>query len=123
MISSYNIYIIERLRDRNADLVTALLSGQEHVVDRAILIACKAGATALHVPMRLATKQLIDRAREQSLLTAVHTVNELADMSRVTAMGFDGVFTNYPSRLRQLIQNTRHITEPTAWAQHLSLAP
>ena len=123
VISSYNLHIIQRLRERNSDVVTALLSNQEHLVEHEILTARKAGASALHVPIRLATKQLIDRAREQNLITAVHTVNELPDMRRITAMGFDGILTDYPDRLRQLIQDTRQTTATTAWAQHLSLVP
>ena len=123
VISSYNLYIVRRLREINPDVVTALLSDQEHLIECELLTARKVGASALHVPIRLATKQLADRAREQNLITAVHTVNELPDMRRITALGFDGIFTDYPDRLRKLIEDTRQTTVTTAWDQHLSLVP
>ena len=123
VISSYNLHIVRRLRERHSDMVTALLSDREHFVERDIITARKVGASALHVPTRLVTKQLIDRAREQNLITAVHTVNEPPDMRRIIAMGFDGIFTDYPDRLRHLIQDARQTTVTTAWDEHLSLVP
>jgi glycerophosphoryl diester phosphodiesterase len=48
------------------------------------------------------TPEIIAAAHEAKLLVVVWTVNEIEDMSTLTAMGVDGIISDYPDRLNEL---------------------
>ena len=119
VISSYTRRILTRLRDRHEHLTTALLS-DEPVTDEAITkLAYASGATALHIPHRLASSSLAERTKQIGLLSAVHTVNETPHMQSLIQMGFDALFTDHPDRMRAYVD--RHSgSKDTTWSRHLS---
>ena len=49
------------------------------------------------------TPELVREAKGLGLIVLPWTVNDPADMSRLIDMGVDGIITDYPDRLRQLI--------------------
>lgn len=48
-------------------------------------------------------KEFVDAARERNLQVHVWTVNETADMKRLLDMNVDGIMTDYPDRLLELL--------------------
>lgn len=46
---------------------------------------------------------LVDDAHAHGLVLHPYTVNEIDDMKRLIALGVDGMFTNYPDRLKALL--------------------
>jgi glycerophosphoryl diester phosphodiesterase len=63
---------------------------------------------ALQVPrniggLQVVTKQFVEAAHLRNLKVHVWTVNETADMQRLIEMGVDGIMTDYPDRLLELL--------------------
>ncbi|MHC6175100.1 glycerophosphodiester phosphodiesterase family protein [Glutamicibacter sp. X7] len=52
----------------------------------------------------MVTESLISESHELGLKVIPWTVNERADMERLMEMGIDGIITNYPTRLRELME-------------------
>ena len=121
VISSYTRRIITSLRDRQEHLTTALLSDQPSTHEAITKLACVSGATALHIPHRLASSSLAERAQQAGLLSAVHTVNETTDMEKLIGFGFDALFTDHPDRMRAYVDR-QSTSKETTWSKHLSTA-
>jgi glycerophosphoryl diester phosphodiesterase len=61
------------------------------------------GAEALNPWLGLATRELVGSAHAEGLAVYVFTVNREEDMLRLLDLGVDGMFTDYPDRLRALV--------------------
>ena len=66
---------------------------------------------ALQVPERLGaltavTKDFVEAAHRRNLKVHVWTVNETKDMQRLIEMGVDGIMTDYPDKLLNLLNRT-----------------
>ena len=61
------------------------------------------GAEAINPWLGLATPELVEAAHAEGLAVYVYTVNREQDMRRLLALGVDGLFTDYPDRLRRLV--------------------
>ena len=63
---------------------------------------------ALQIPENLGglpivTKNFVAAAHRQNLKVHVWTINETADMERLINIGVDGIMTDYPDRLLNLL--------------------
>lgn len=63
---------------------------------------------ALQIPEKLGglqvvTKQFVENAHRRNLKVHVWTINEIADMQRLIDAGVDGIMTDYPDRLLELL--------------------
>ncbi len=62
------------------------------------------GATAWHPTYRLPLlRRMVPRVRRSGYRVNVWTVNEPDTMRRLLALGVDGIITDYPGRLRQMV--------------------
>lgn len=59
-------------------------------------------AVAVHPALRFVTARFVADAHQRGLKVFVHTVNQPGDLARMRALGVDGVFTDFPERVRQL---------------------
>jgi len=57
-------------------------------------------AFSVHPRMDLVTPGFVERAHRRGLKVFVYTVNDPGDMVRLETLGVDGVFTDFPERLR-----------------------
>ncbi|MEY3734528.1 MAG: hypothetical protein RL347_1887 [Actinomycetota bacterium] len=107
-IASFSPARLARLR--------ALLPGVESGAHPGEVIRLRAGvgslprASRVQVPARafgvdLATSSFIDRARARGLSVDVWTVDDPAEMSRLLDLGVDGIMTDSPSILRDVLDN------------------
>jgi glycerophosphoryl diester phosphodiesterase len=96
------------------DAYLSALGGAEPAARRALLLSPRSaerpleraravGAEAINPWLGLATRELIDAAHAEGLAVYVFTVNREEDMRRLLALGVDGMFTDYPDRLRELL--------------------
>jgi len=53
----------------------------------------------------LGTRALVEKAHGADLQVATWTVDEPEEMRRVIAAGVDGIMTNFPDRLRAVIED------------------
>ncbi|MBC7901653.1 MAG: glycerophosphodiester phosphodiesterase [Saprospiraceae bacterium] len=63
---------------------------------------------ALQVPenlgaLQVVSKQFVDAAHERNLKVHVWTINDPADMQRLIELGVDGIMTDYPDQLLELL--------------------
>jgi glycerophosphoryl diester phosphodiesterase len=103
LFSSFDDGILERLRALSSAARLAVLispSRPDHALDRARAV----GAESINPQLYLAAPALIEAAHDAGLAILVYTVNELDDMHRLLNAGVDGLFTNYPDRLRTLLE-------------------
>ncbi len=54
--------------------------------------------------IQIVTKDFVEAAHKRNLKVHVWTINEIADMRRLLEMGVDGIMTDYPDRLLNLLK-------------------
>jgi glycerophosphoryl diester phosphodiesterase len=68
-----------------------------------VAAAVGAGATMLSPKGVMITPELVTAAHDRGLRVVVWTVNEPAEMARHIAFGADAIVTDYPDRLRDVL--------------------
>jgi glycerophosphoryl diester phosphodiesterase len=63
--------------------------------------AVRQQAHSVHLDLESVTSDFVNRAHQSGLRVMVYTVNTSADAERMRAMGVDGVFSDFPDRIRQ----------------------
>jgi len=102
LFSSFSDEILGRLRALSSDARLAVLVSArrpEGALERARAV----GAEALNPRFELANAGFIDAAHAAGLAVYPYTVDALADMRSLLDAGVDGLFTNHPDRMRQLL--------------------
>ena len=94
--------MLARLRALSRAARIALLLSPENA-ERPIERARRLGAEAINPWRGLARRELIEAAHAEGLAVYVFTVDEPAEMERLLALGVDGIFTNFPDRMRALL--------------------
>ncbi|MCG8592409.1 MAG: glycerophosphodiester phosphodiesterase [Proteobacteria bacterium] len=102
LFSSFYDSVLERLRALEDGARLAVLVSARHP-ERVIERARAVGAEAVNPHVLLADRDWIARAHDAGLAVYVYTVDDVATMERLLEWGVDGLFTNYPERLRALV--------------------
>ncbi len=63
------------------------------------------------------SRRLLERAREEGLRVVPWTVNEITDMGRLIDWGVDGLITDYPDRLRAVLERRGMALPPSVHAK------
>jgi glycerophosphoryl diester phosphodiesterase len=106
LFSCFRPSVLRRLRDQDAGARLALLVSPEdrsYRLESALAEARALGCEALNPHWAQADATLVAQAHDAGLAVNVYTVNELKGMNRMVELSVDGVFTNYPDRLRALL--------------------
>jgi glycerophosphoryl diester phosphodiesterase len=113
LFSSFEDGVLARLRGLAPEARLALLLSPRRA-GRALERARALGAEALNPALRMARPELIDAAHAAGLAVYVFTVDEEPDMRRLLAQGADGLFTNFPDRLRRVVDQSHggEISDP-----------
>jgi len=102
LFSSFCDGVLGRLRALSSEARLAVLvpaRRPEGALDRARSV----GAEALNPWYGLVNTELIDLAHAAGLAVYPYTVDASADLRMCLEIGVDGIFTNYPDRLRELL--------------------
>jgi glycerophosphoryl diester phosphodiesterase len=67
--------------------------------------AAELGAWSINFNRKNVTKALVTEAHEQGLKVLAYTVNEPDDIDQMLRFGVDGLFSDYPDRVRSKIDN------------------
>jgi glycerophosphoryl diester phosphodiesterase len=102
LVSSFDHRSMARFHRLAPDVPTGLLF--DCILIDAAQYAKRAGASAVHPYFRCLTREQMTEAHEAGLQVNVWTVNEAADMHWMKALGVDAIITNYPDRLRDVLQ-------------------
>jgi glycerophosphoryl diester phosphodiesterase len=106
LFSSFEDAVLRRLRAAApAARIGVLVSGRNpaHWLQRCRAVA----AEAVHFWKGLASESAVETAHRAGLAVYVYTVDDPAEMSSLIARGCDGLFTNFPSRMRRLMDHPR----------------
>lgn len=105
LISSFNLAVLRRMQAAAPELQRGLLFASRAAVPLAWAWARRwVGAHALHPSAGGLDAAWVSRARERGYRVNVWTVNDPQVMRRVMAAGVDGIITDYPARLRALLE-------------------
>ena len=106
LFSSFSDAVLRRLRELAPPARLALLVSprtREDAPERARCVA----AEALTPWFGLAKSALVEAVHEAGLAVYPYTVDEPADMRGLLALGVDGIFTNFPERMRTILDTPR----------------
>ena len=111
LFSCFDDGVLRRLREAAPQArIGVLVSGH---APRGWQARCEAvGAEAVHLWRGLAGHGTIQEAHAAGWAVYVYTVDDPGEMRRLLRAGVDGIFTNYPSRLRALLDAEFHGTDP-----------
>jgi glycerophosphoryl diester phosphodiesterase len=101
LFSSFYDPVLRRLRELSPRARIGLLVSRRFPAG-ALERARALGAEALHPERPLVTRELVTAAHGEGLAVYVFTVDDPEDMARLLELGVDGIFTNFPDRLRTL---------------------
>jgi glycerophosphoryl diester phosphodiesterase len=107
VVSSFNPLPLRQVKKLNPRINTGLLYFFDlpgHLVRSSL--AFLAGPDALHPEKRLVNQEYTDWAKERSYRVNVWTVDESAEMERLVALGVDGIITNHPDVLREVLEKS-----------------
>jgi glycerophosphoryl diester phosphodiesterase len=97
VVISFDSAALEALRGLDRELTTGLLF--DRPLADPVRAAREAGAQELLPRRQLVSRELIEQAHRSGLQVVTWTVNDLAEMRRLLALGLDGIMTDWPDRL------------------------
>jgi glycerophosphoryl diester phosphodiesterase len=106
---SFNHAIVVRAKELDGNIRTAALfpaRGRRLVSTRSIIRSAEsAGVDEVALHYGLATRRSIDALHERGFWVSVWTANGPLAMRRIAAAGADSIMTNFPNRLRELLDS------------------
>jgi glycerophosphoryl diester phosphodiesterase len=114
VVSSFSAKILVALRGLEAKLHRGLLvSGRARgLVDQAVEIGC----TSLHPEAGHTDAALVSACRSAKLKIFPYTANDAALFKHLLSLGVDGIYTDYPGRLAEIVGGSRHPGRPSRHA-------
>lgn len=98
IISSYLFSELFLVRQLDPDIQIGVIADDQP--DVALSFARDVNAYSFHPSLSLVSRELVEQVHQEDMLLYVHTVNDPENIAKVKAMGVDGVFTDYPDRVR-----------------------
>lgn len=96
---------LNKVKQLDAQISTGMLVGIRKVTRAPLLVqkARKISADVVMLPWSFTTAELVEGVHKEGLFITVWTVNELSEMNRLIKIGVDGIATNYPERLKEVL--------------------
>jgi len=104
LFSSFYDPVLARLRELSAAARIALLLSPQDA-ERPLERARRLGAEAINPWRGMVSRELVEAAHAEGLAVYVFTVDEVDEMKRLLGLGVDGLFTNFPERMRALVDS------------------
>lgn len=105
MISSFNHFELKTVRERNPAIqIGVLMYGVPLDFDR---IMEKIRPHSINISIEFISPEIVDLIHKKNLKVYVYTVNFTDDVQWMLDLGVDGVFTDYPDRVRNVILHYR----------------
>jgi glycerophosphoryl diester phosphodiesterase len=98
LISSFNWDELRQMRELNRDIPIAILTDSDPLA--ALPIAKELNAEAINPHYQKLTADNVKKIRGENIMVYTWTVNDSSDISKMKALGVDGIITNFPERLR-----------------------
>lgn len=117
MMASFSSKVIKAFRRACPEVATSAGRGEVtlfYIMNLVCLgAAYRPSCQAFQVPeysggLRVLTKRFVDGAHNLNLEVHAWTINELSDMMRMLVLGVDGIITDYPDRLIDLLRELKN---------------
>jgi glycerophosphoryl diester phosphodiesterase len=103
VVSSFDHALLARLQRAIPEARLGVLATSRGVA-AALSVAAMLKAYSVHIPCSNATPRLANEVHTAGLRLFAYTANHKRAMRRLIAVGVDGIFTDFPDRLRALLQ-------------------
>lgn len=101
ILSSFNHYTVLRCKEKAPDIKNAFL--EESWIIGMGEYTQKHGINCVHPIFRNLKPELFREMKEHGLRVNTWTVNENEDIRAMIALGVDGIISNYPDRVKQIL--------------------
>ncbi len=101
ILSSFNHKTIQICKEIDKDIATGMLYYEP--IEDVVEYAKKIKADAIHPYKGLVSKELIEEAHKNNIEVNIYTVNGIEDMIRLKEYNADGLFTDYPEILKEIL--------------------
>lgn len=108
-VLSFDAQALGNVRQRDPTLICGLLFDKP--VSNPADAAWEVGARQIAPRADLLTEEMVAEAHESGLQVVTWTINEPADMRRAIAAGVDGIMTDYPDRLVEVLKENANADE------------
>ncbi|MEM7382404.1 MAG: glycerophosphodiester phosphodiesterase family protein [Bacteroidota bacterium] len=98
VISSFNWDELRKMRSMNDAIAIAVLTEEDPL--KALPMAEELNAMAINPNFKMLNRENVNAIQQAGYKVYTWTVNEPDDIDRMKELGVDGIFTNYPERLR-----------------------
>jgi glycerophosphoryl diester phosphodiesterase len=98
IVSSFDYRALARVRELAPEAALGILYGSSKAQEP-VAAAIGVGAASIHAHKQLASREFLMRAWEQGLDIFVWTVNEPSEIATFSALGVQGLISDYPERL------------------------
>jgi glycerophosphoryl diester phosphodiesterase len=102
ILSSFNHYAMVRCKEIDKEILTGLLYMEG--LYRPEVYCRYVGADAIHPYFYAVNSKIVRDTKSEGLLVNPFTVNEESDMKNLINMGVDGIITNFPDKLKKLLE-------------------
>jgi glycerophosphoryl diester phosphodiesterase len=109
VVLSFSTSVLKRVRQLEPLVMTGFLFGDR--LPSPVAAAVDAGARQLLPRTDRVTRELVSDAHAHDVRVVAWTANEPDEMRELISAGVDGIITNYPDRLVELLRTTRQ-TKP-----------
>lgn len=103
LLSCFEDTVLERVRARSATARLAVLVSPREPAD-ILGRAERVGAEAINPQCLLINEALVRDAHKAGLAVYPYTANDVQEMTRLLDCGVDGLISNFPARLRSLVE-------------------
>lgn len=102
-VQSFDFRILQYFHEKYPEIELAVLIGNTKTIEENLEELCfKPEIYSCHY--KLLSKEKVEFLHEQNMKVIPWTINEIADMEKIIAMGVDGIITDYPDRAMQTIK-------------------
>lgn len=101
-VSSFDLAALKTLRGLDDDLQLGLLTKKNKPTE-ILKDAESLNIQGLHLSTRRLSREILEQAHARQLPVYAYTVNTRSQMTHYLDMGLDGLFTDYPDRLKALL--------------------
>ncbi|MBI5042800.1 MAG: glycerophosphodiester phosphodiesterase [Nitrospirae bacterium] len=102
IISSFDIDCLKKLRKISDDITIGFLYNKMDW-KKALKEAIDLKAYSFHASNKILSKEIVDKVHKKGMRLFVYTINDGNEMRRVIELGVDGIFTDFPDRLADIL--------------------
>lgn len=103
ILSSFNHHLLLQAKQQRPETIIGALTACLPLDYAAF--AQRLNAFSINVDINTINKALVENAHQQGMKIFVYTVNEANDIKEMFNLGVDGIFTNYPDKAFNIIEN------------------